>query len=376
MKFKSRLFHLIKKEFIQLKRDKSMLPMIFILPIVQLLLFGYVATTDIKNLSLAIIDKDNTQTSKSLARSLTNAGYFKVNKYLKNDGDISRTLAHGDAIMAVNIPPNFQRDVMSGKTAVVQLVIDGTNSNTASIALNYASQIFIKFSQSFSPGKILPASIKIPSIELRKRILFNPESKSVYYMVPGLFALILMISTTSNSSQALVKEREKGTLEQLIVTPIKRHELILGKILPYAIVSLAQTTLIFLFGLFWFGVPFRGNVLLLYIVSIIFLLASLGQGLFVSTVSKTRQQAILTTMIFMMPAFMLSGFIFPVENMPKSIYYLSYLVPMRYFLVIVRGMFLKGTGVSELWPQIVMLSVFAVAIFALSVMRFHKKFSD
>lgn len=371
-----RLLFLMKKEFIQLRRDKSMLPMILILPIVQLMLFGYVASTDIKNLSIAVIDRDNSTASSRLIKDFTNAGYFKVSKYIQNDRDIKETLSRGDAIMVVNIPPNFQRNLSNGQGTALQLVVDGTNSNTASIALTYASQIIGKFSQGFASSRALPSNVKLPSIELRKRILFNPESKSVYYTVPGLFALILMISTMSNSSQAIVKERDQGTLEQLIVTPIKRYELILGKILPYAIVSLVQTTLIFLFGVFWFGVPFRGNVLLLYLVSIIFLLASVGQGLFVSTISKTRQQAILTTMIFLMPSFMLSGFIFPVENMPRPIYLLTFLVPMRYFLEIIRGMFLKGTGIIELWPQTLLLTIFATTTFVLSVLRFHKKFSD
>lgn len=373
-----RLYRLIKKEFLQLKRDRLMLPMIFIAPIVQLILFGYAASTDVKDIKMTVLDNDKSAISRQLTRRFTNAGYFTIVSRVDNEAQIRQALDSGRALVALRIPRGLNNNIVAGRPAVVQILIDGSNSNTAGIALGYANQILGRESTHLISAKLgnLSAGSRFPKVDTSIRVWYNPELTSVNYMVPSLIAIILMMSATSNTSQAIVRERDKGTLEQLIVTPVRRAELILGKIIPYGIIGLIQITVIFIIGLLWFRVPFMGSVWLLYATAIIFLFAALGQGLFVSTISKTRQQAMMATMIFTMPAMMLSGFAFPVENMPAPMYYLSFLIPLRYFLEIVRGIFLKGVGVSILWPQIVLLSIYGTAVFFLSTSRFHKKLGD
>lgn len=373
-----RLFQLIRKEFLQVGRDRLMLPMILIVPIVQLVLFGYAATTDVKDIRMVVLDRDKSSLSRQLTRKFTTGGLFIITSRSDNEGRIRRALDSGSAQIALRLPHGLKSDVAAGRPAVVQLIVDGSNSNTAGIALGYANQILGRESSRLVAAKLarLSSGSALPKVDTSIRVWYNPDTKSVNYMVPGLIAIILMISAMSNTSQAIVRERDQGTLEQLIVTPVRRAELILGKIVPYAVIGLVQISVIFLVGLFWFKVPFRGSVWLLYASAIVFLFAALGQGLFVSTVSRTRQQAIMATMMFTMPAMMLSGFAFPIESMPPSMYYLSYLVPMRYFLVILRGIFLKGAGLTILWPQLALLAVYGVAIFFLSVSRFHKKLGD
>jgi len=373
-----RLYQLIKKEFLQLSRDRLMLPMIFIAPIVQLLIFSYAASTDVKDIKMAVLDRDKTQMSRELTREFTNAGYFTVTSRVDDEAGLKRALDSGAAQVALRLPHGLETDAAAGRPGVVQLLFDGSNSNTAGIALGYANQILSRRSTRLVAAGLerLSAAGGLPKVESRVRVLYNPETKSVNFMVPGLIAMILMLSAMSNTSQAIVRERDQGTLEQLIVTPVRRAELILGKIIPYAIIGLIQITVIFLVGLFWFRVPFRGSVWLLYVTAVIFLFAALGQGLFISTISRTRQQAIMATMMFNMPAMMLSGFAFPINNMPAPMYYLSFLVPARYFLVILRSIFLKGAGVAVLWPQIALLAVYGAGIFFLSVSRFQKKLGD
>jgi len=373
-----RLFYLIWKEFLQLKRDRMMLPMIFILPIVQLILFGYAASTDIRNIKMVVLDQDKSAISRQLVNEFTNAGFFTVEKNAAKEADIRDELDNDRALVALIIPPGTAEDLAAGKPISVQVVVDGTNSNTGIISLNYANQILNRRSLKILRRRLYKAfrTNFIPGIEARVRMLYNPELKSVNFMVPSLIGIILMIGAMSNTSQAIVRERDQGTLEHLIVTPVKRWELILGKIIPYGLIGLLQVTAIFLLGITWFKVPFRGSVAVLYLMTTIFLFASLGQGLLVSTISKTRQQAIMATMMFMMPAFLLSGFVFPVENMPKAIFYLSYLVPMRYFLDIVHAIFLKGVGIPSFWQSFLLLTIYSIGVFALSVTRFHKKIGD
>lgn len=374
-----RVSRIIKKEFLQLRRDRGMLPMLIILPLVQLMLFGYVVSTDVKHLSMAVIDHDKTAASRALVRSFSNAGYFDINYYPDNLREVTTLLDGGDAIIALTIPDGYASHIAAGHTAVVQIIIDGTESNASSVARNYATLIIGRQSNVIAQTKLQSLSnlgIRSPAIDPRVRVLFNPDMKSVNFLVPGLMAFILTLSTISLTSEAIVRERDQGTLEQLIVTPIRRGELIFGKLVPYTVVAFFQVTLILLVGVFWFGVPFRGSVPFLYFTCLLYVFASLGQGLLISTISKTRQQAMLTTMFAIFPAMLISGFVFPVENMPKIIQIISYVVPLRYFLVIVRAIFLKGAGPQTLWPQMLALVIFSVVIFSASIARFQKKFSD
>jgi ABC-2 type transport system permease protein len=372
-----RLLKIIKKEFIQLGRDRRLLPMVIIMPILQLFMFGYVVSTDIKHLPTVIYDQDRSQLSRDLGSRFGNAGYFDINIYAKSEHDIQEALDSGQALVAVNIPPGFSRTINGGRKAVIQVIVDGSDSSTSALALNYANQIIGMKSADIVAKRVRampqPASIRAPSLDSRLRIWYNPEQKSVNYMIPGLIALILMMSTMSLTSQGIVREKDQGTLEQLIVTPIRRSELVLGKILPYAAIGFLQIGLIFAAGIAIFHVPFRGSFIFLLFSCIVFLFISLGGGLFISTVSKTRQQAMLSSMFVMLPAMFLSGFIFPIENMPLLLQQVAKMIPLTYFLVIVRGVFLKGTGLQVMWVQMLILAGFAVLVFALSVIRFHKK---
>lgn len=374
-----RLSRIIKKEFLQLRRDRGMLPMIFILPMVQLIMFGYVISTDIKHLSMVVVDHDKTARSRALVAGFSNAGYFDINYYADNEARIRDRLDSGDAIIGLHIPRGFAQSIAAGRTAVVQVIIDGSESNASSVARNYANLIIGRQSNALVQAKIRTVAglgTRPPTVDPRIRVLFNPDMKSVNFLVPALMAFILTISTISLTSEAIVRERDQGTLEQLIVTPVRRAELILGKTVPYTIVGFIQITIVFIVGVAWFKVPFRGNIFFLYATCMLFVITSLGQGLLISTISRTRQQAMLTTMFMIFPAMLLSGFVFPVENMPKAIQVISYAVPLRYFMVIVRAIFLKGAGLRTLWPQVVALAIFGAVIFTASVARFQKKFSD
>ncbi|RJQ54972.1 MAG: ABC transporter permease [Actinobacteria bacterium] len=374
-----RLARIIKKEFLQMRRDRGLLPLLVVLPLVQLLLFGYVVSTDIRHLSTVVLDRDKSSESRRLVTDFSNAGYFDINHQAENSAGIRRLLDSGEAIIALVIPEGYAEDIAAERPATVQLILDGTESQTSSIARSYANLIVGRASRGLAEarvGRLEALGVRPPAIEPRVRVLFNPDMKSVNFFVPGLMAFIMTISAVLLTSAAIVRERDQGTLEQLIVTPIRRWELIVGKLFPYTVVVLVQITVIFIVGVFWFRVPFRGNVFFLYATALLFLVTNLGQGLFVSTISKTTQQATLTSYFLIFPAMLISGFVFPVENMPAVIQVLSYAVPLKYYLVIVRSIFLKGAGPATLWPQILALAVFAVVIFGLSASRFQKKFAD
>ncbi len=374
-----RLSRIIRKEFLQLRRDRGLLPMLVVLPLVQLLLFGYVVSTDIRHLSTAVVDFDKTAQSRALVSDFSNAGYFDINFYAQNKSQIRELLDRGEAIIAIVIPHGYEADLAAGRSPIVQIILDGTEAQTTSVARSYAGLIVGRASNDLAIAKMDALSrlgASPPTIDPRLRVLFNPDLKSVNFFVPGLMAFIMTISAILLTSVAIVRERDQGTLEQLIVTPIRRSELIVGKLFPYTIIVLVQVSVIFAVGVFWFGVPFLGNVVFLYATALLFLITNLGQGLFISTISKTRQQANLTSFFLIFPAMLISGFVFPVENMPVVIQILSYAVPLKYFLIIVRAVFLKGAGPSTVWPQIVALAIFAVLIFGLSYTRFQKKFTD
>ncbi len=375
---KNRITFLVKKEFLQIKRDKRLLPTIIILPIMQLLLFGYVVSTDVKHLATAICDFDRSAASRQILSSFSNSEYFDFKYYVKSQREIKDLIDEGKARIGIVIPPNFSKKVALGETAHLQIIVDGSDSSSANLALTYASKIIRAESGKVSQELLSKMVVQkpIPNLSPQLRIWYNPNLKSVNFMVPGLMATILMQITLIQIAIAIVKEKELGTLEQLIVTPIKRVEFILGKAIPYALIGFCDVVLIILVGLFWFKVIFQGSLILLLFLSLIFVFANIAVGIFISTISKTQQQAMSTAVFITMPSIMISGFIFPVENMPKVIQYLVYLIPLKYFLIIVRGIFLKGIGLKTLWPQVTPLLILALVMLTLSTRRFQKKLSD
>lgn len=371
---KGRLFYLIKKEFIQIRRDKRLLPLLIVMPLVQLVLFGYVFSTDVRNISTVIVDQAATAESREIASKLESAGYFVVEGYAGGRDEAQQMLENGRARVAVIIPETYSRALARGDTAVIEVIVDGSDPNTGGTAVSYVSRIIqamnlkIKIKQTGGMSQPLP-------IDARIRALYNPELKSVNFMIPGLIAMLLMLVTTLLSSASIVREKERGTMEHLMVMPVRRWQLILGKLLPFVVFGFFDILLITVVGTLWFKVPFRGNLILLYALATIFIFTTLGLGLFVSTTARTQQQAMMTAYFIALPTMILSGLIFPIENMPPAIQALTYLFPLRYFLVIVRSIFLKGSGLAELWPQVVMLVGYGVVVFSLSVWRFQKKLS-
>ncbi len=371
-----RIKQLMIKEFLQIRRDRRMLPLILIAPILQVILLGYAATIDVKNISLVVCNLDPGMMSRDFVQRFTTTGYFSIVGSVDNPHDIDRYLDRSEASLGIVIPSNFSRNLEVGRTAQLQFIADGADANTANISLGYASQITLGFAQTILIEELMRKSggVSLPRVKAETRVWFNPDLRSANYMVPGVVALVLFIITAAFSSASIVKEREIGTLEQLLVTPIKRYEFIIGKLLPYVLIGFLDVLLVMGVGKNWFNVPLNGSPFLLLGLCALFLMTTLGLGLFVSTVSHTQQQALMTMQFFIMFPFMfLSGFTFPIENMPPVIQALTYLIPLRYFMEIVRGVFLKGVGIETLWPQALALLVFGIVILSLSVARFQKK---
>ena len=371
------IIHIIIKELLQFKRDTKMRGISFVAPVLQLILLGYAANLDVKNISMLVCDMDKTQYSRQFIDNYTNSGYFSANYYVDKINDIDYYIDSGKAAIGIVIPMGFTNKLISGKQAQLQVIVDGTDTNSATIGLGYATIITSQYSQKIlveQVKRIQSREIKLVRINPEMRVWYNPELKSRNFMIPGILALILMVMTIVLTSLAIVKEKEYGTLEQIIVTPIKPYQLIIGKLVPFAMIGLIDVILVICVARFWFNVPLNGSVILLFVLCNIFLLSTLGLGLLVSTVSKNQQQAMMTAMFYiMLPMFFLSGFVFPIENMPKFIQPVTYLLPLRYFFVIVRGLFLKGVGMAELWDETLILILFGIGILAVSAIRFHKK---
>jgi ABC-2 type transport system permease protein len=329
------------------------------------------------------MDMDRTPESRSLRDRFTGSGRFDIVSAPGSEEDVQRTLDRGEAQAVVRILPGFARDTARGRTTEVQILIDGTNSNTASLVASYAGEIIAEYSVDLmerqqsvkiltrSPGS--PASMATPRVTARSRVWFNPDLYSRNYFVPGVIANIIMMVTLMLTALSIVREKEIGTMEQLMVTPVRPIELMLGKTLPFALVGLLDVTLVTVVALLVFHIPLHGSFLLLLFCAVLFLMTSLGAGLFLSTISQTQQQAMMGSFFFSTPAFMLSGFAFPIRNMPVAVQYLTYLNPIRYFIEIVRGIFLKGAGVDVLWPQMAAMAVYGITVLSLSAMRFQKK---
>jgi ABC-2 type transport system permease protein len=370
-----RLKHMLIKEFIQGLRDPRMKMMIFVVPVIQLVVFGYAVTTDVKHILTAVYDLDNSVTSRELVSRLANSGYFDVMEYAGSDRRVRELLDHGDVQCVVRLNKGFAEDVEAGRTAPVQILLDGTDSNTAGIVLSYAGRIVSQFSQELLESRFarLRGAVRQPGrVEVQTRAWFNENLESRNYYVPGVISTIVTLMSLILTSMAVVREKEIGTMEQIMVTPMKPAEFILGKTIPFALISFMDVVLVSVVGVLWFGIPIRGNPLVLLLGVLLFLMTTLGIGLFISTISHTQQQAMMTSFFFFMPAMLLSGFMFPIANMPEPIQWVTLLNPLRYFLVIIRGVFLKGVGLEVLWPQMLALAVLGTFTLWVTSRRFHK----
>jgi ABC-2 type transport system permease protein len=367
---------IIWKEFVQLRRDPRLFPVIFISPVLQLLLLGYAANLDVRDIPSVVCDMDRSQASRGFVDGFANSGYFSVRARVERMEDIDRFLDSGRAAMAFVVPRGFGDKLAGGKQASVMIIADGAESQSATIGVNYATMIAGRYTQRVILDKferIKASGVRPVLVDSEVRVWYNPELRSRNFMIPGVLGLILMIMTLSLASMGIVREKENGTMEQLIVTPIRPHQLIVGKLLPFVLIGLVEAAFVVAVAKWWFLIPVRGSVPLLFALSLAFMLNTLGIGLFISTISRTQQQAMFTTIFFIMPMILLGGFVFPIENMPRFFQFVSHAIPTRYFFVIIRGILLRGAGWPELWDQAAALLVLGAVLFFLSVLRFHKK---
>jgi ABC-2 type transport system permease protein len=364
------------KELIQTLRDKRMRMILIMPPIFQLIIFGYAANLDVKHIRTAIRDLDRSVSSRDLIGRFGSSKYFDIISFPQSPEEVKDLITRGDVALSIEIPTDFSKKLKKGDTTIIQIILDGTESNAALIALGYASQILSEFSTQILVKRLNRAGMidfEEAGVELEHRTWFNPNFESRLFYIPGVIASIAFLIPIILTAQAIVRERELGTLEQIMVTPIQSWELMLGKTLPFALLGLLDAIMIALIGIFWFEVPLRGNPLILFLGINLFLLSSVAIGLFISTICSTQQQAQISTFFFAMPAFTLSGFAFPIENMPEWIQYLTYANPLRYFLVIIRGVFLKANGLDILWPQMLALGLLGTLMILLSSLRFQKR---
>lgn len=357
-----RIFEMVRKEFKQIFRDPRLRGVIFIAPMVQLLAFGYAVSTDVRNVSTLVVDHDRTGASRELMEAFTASGYFRILGTTERPADLVRALDHGDAVVGIVIPQGFERDAVEGR-AKVQILLDGTNSNLATVARGYAERIVM--SQGLKPG------VPGPLVDLCSRAWFNPALESRDYNVPAVIGALLLLICLLLTSLAVVREREIGTLEQLLVSPLQPGELILGKTLPFALIGLVDLGLVTAVALLWFRIPFRGNPLLLVLGTVLFLLSALGLGLLISSISNTQQEAFMAAFLVFLPAILLSGFLFPVSSMPRGFQALTLINPLRHYLEIVRAVFLKGAGLEALWTQLLSLLGMGVGLLWLAAGRFR-----
>ena len=372
-----RAIAILIKEFKQIFRDPRMKTIIFITPLIQIILFGYSANKDITYVPTAIYDRDNTSESRELLRKFTYSTYFVPERYLNNDKDQDYVLNKGLVNVVIRIDRGYGRDLQAGKDANIQLVFDGTDSNTALMVMGYANTIISDYQQELLREKAEAVGFTnaIPKVDLRERPWFNGNLVSRNYYLPGVIATIITMMSLLLTSMAIVKEKEIGTMEQLTVSPLKPLELIVGKLLPFAVIALIQICLITILGVLWFHIPLRGSVLFLLFSTCIYLFTTLGIGLFISTISSTQQEATMSVFLFYMPTVLLSGFAYPISNMPTVIQWFTIFNPMRYFMVVIRSIFLKGVGIEVLWPQLLPLFIIGVTVITLSSLRFRKRLS-
>jgi ABC-2 type transport system permease protein len=361
-----RIFRLMIKEFIQALRDPRMKALIFVLPVIQLLIFGYAVTTDVNQIKTVVVDQDNSPQSRAFLERFSSSGTFRIIGTSRNGNSLTEYLDKGAAVVGIQVKRGFAEDIALGRSPVVQVVIDGTDSNNGTVAMNYTQRIASAFGEGQQHS---------PLVKVQSRTWYNPDLKSRNYNVPGVIAIILLMTSLLLTSMAIVREREIGTMEQLMVTPLSALEFVLGKSLPFALICFVDVIVVTLVGVTWFNIPIRGNFLLLLFGAALYLMSSIGVGLLISTISKTQQEALMSCFFFYFPAVLLSGFMFPISNMPQAAQWITLINPLRYFLVIVRGIFLKGTGFKELWPQFLALAFLGSAFLTYSVTRFKKRMS-
>ena len=370
-----RIKHMLIKEFIQIFRDPRMKAVIFVMPIVQALVFGYAVTTDVKNVRLAVYDLDGRNASRELAAQFAATEYFNIIAHVYTDAEAQRLVDRGEAQAVLRFNHGFEAALRAGSPAPVQMFVDGSDSNTAGIILNYASKIIGRFSNKTlltRMNRLGGGQSADTPLVIESRAWFNANLESRNFYVPGVIAILVMLITLMLTSMAVVREKEVGTMEQIMVTPITPGEFILGKTTPFALIGFADVLLITVVAVFWFEVPIRGNFLLLFLATGLYIMTTLGIGLLISTMSSTQQQAMMSTFFFYFPAVLLSGFMFPIANMPVIIQWLTYGNPLRYFLVIIRGIFLKGVGLPVLWPQFLILLFMGVTTLWFASSRFKK----
>jgi ABC-2 type transport system permease protein len=372
----ARIWQFVIKEFIQVWRDPRARFSLVVPPIIQVIVFGYAATFDVHNVATAVLDRDHSQESRELISRFVASGYFQITDVLNDRAQLSDLIDRGRVTLAIQILPGFAQDLRTRKDASVQVILDGTNSNTALIALGYVGQIAQRYQQAYQRdylNRIAPLGAqKVPQVLLEERPWFNKGLEDRLFFVPGTIGSVMMVMVMTLTAFAIVREREMGTLEQIMVTPIRPLEFVLGKTVPYMMIALFELLVISLVGVLWFEVPLRGSILILLAGSLLFIACVLGVGLLISTVSNTQQQAMVVSFFFIQPAITLSGFGFPISSMPPVLQWLTYLDPLRYYLVVLRGTFLKGVGADLLWPQFVGMAIFAAVMLTAAAARFRK----
>jgi ABC-2 type transport system permease protein len=367
-----RIRELVRKEFIQLFSDRRNRVLMMIFPFIQMFIFGYVVNYDITNIRVAVLDYSRTYESRKLIDSFTGSKIFHVTYNAADEHQMAELLLRQKVDMGVKIGQDFASLIRKGQTAPIQILVDGCMSNMASMRVAYTATVLDKFNRE-ELRELYLRTMRYGKVDARIRTWYNPNLDSQYFFVPGIVAVLIMVTAFILTSIAIIREKEDGTMEQLIVTPLKSYEFIIGKTIPYILISLGQMIAVTGVAIYWFGIPFKGSFLLLFFATCLFLLSTLGIGLFISTISSTKQQAMMTSFFFIMPFFMLSGFVFPIANMPEVVQWLTYLNPLRYFLVCLRNIFLKGVGLDILWPQYLALTILGTAVFAGAISRFKKR---
>ncbi|MEP7188512.1 MAG: ABC transporter permease [Roseiflexaceae bacterium] len=372
----SRLVPIIRKEFIHIIRDPRTLIVMFAMPLMQLILLGYAATSDVRNIPMAVLDQNRTSQSRHLIDSFVESGQFSMARMASSEQELAQLVDAGTVRAGLIIPPTYAADLAGGQGAQAAFVLDGSDPSVASSALSSArliGQVEATTVQQQTLARRGGGGAMLMPLEVRTRVWYNPDMLSAVFMVPGLIGLLLQMQSQLLTSSAIVRERERGTIEQLIVTPIRPIELVVGKILPYAVLALLITIEVLVIGTLWFGVPIKGSITLLLGISCLFLLSNLGIGLFISTVAHTQQEAMLLTFLMLLPSVFLSGYIFPIAAMPQALQIVSGIIPLTYFLVVVRGIVIKGVGVPALMPQITALAIFGAVLIVLAATRFRKR---
>ena len=371
----TRIFSIVRKEFVQIFRDPRTLALIIVMPIIQLFLLGYAATTDVRNIPMAVLDQNQTMQSRDLLDAFRAADYFRIDYYVNSTEEYQKLIESGKIRAALVIPPDYDSQLLDGKAQAL-FVLDGSDGSVGATALSTARQIGQSYATKVLEQQMTlrsSSAMPAPPLEVRTQVWYNPDFRSAYFMIPGVIGMILSFITTILTATTIVRERERGTIEQLIVTPIRSWELIVGKLLPYVILAFIETFEILIIGHLAFAVPVRGSLLLITLASGLFLMSSLGIGLFASTVANTQQEAMLTVMMFNLPMIFLSGFFFPIQAMPKFLQLVSYAIPLRYYLVVIRALMIKGVGFAAIQSEIISLTIFGVVIMGAAAMRFRKR---